>query len=426
MAVIAEHSAPTTPVPNLRPSGGVTDGIREWLLKRGILWGMTQTPLLAILGGVFFHIGSYRFLVLPMLVSFIALPVWVAYRKKVSTDPDEPVHHLHKYALWALAPAAMFSVSRIPLHYMIGIIYWHPWYDFGTALTGTALGGQDTLAVGGLLNAIQGWSIGVGFYILFKRHSLINVLLYVAVWVSALYSYTFGAYSRVGLKSPPIWHASMAWAHWWMALTLWFIPVFYARRWARLRTGQRATAVAIGALILVIPSIFAQWRAVTWEFPKQTAIDQGLFNRPNLVSLTGTPTLRSTGTDAQYSFALRLGPRDYNNWFKQVRTLDAKDINVTGTLSQNGTTIAWCDASMGSVPSPNGIVRPLSFPAALQSTKFTDIPVTCRGPAPATRTLQGNPQVTVAWHAQMTLIGGREQQTKEFTGTQTVPVSLSG
>src|SRR6266496_638038 len=357
MTIITDSPTVATTAPDRAPGG-----IREWVLKRGILWGMTQTPLLAILGGIFFHIAPYRFLMLPMLASFIALPVWVAYRKKVSTDPDEPVHHLHKYALWALVPAAMFSVSRIPLHYLIGIIYWHPWYDFGNALTGTALGGQDTLAVGGLLNAIQGWSIGVGFYILFKRHSLINVLLYVAVWVSALYSYTFGAYSRVGLNSPPLWHASMAWAHWWMALTLWFIPVFYARRWAGFAPRSRAAAVAVGVLILIAPSVFAQWRALTWEFPRQTAIDQAVFARPNLVTVNGALTLDSTGTDARYRFALRLGPRDYTNWFKQTRTLDASDITVTGTLSQNGTTIAWCTAGMATLPSPNDIVRPRAFP----------------------------------------------------------------
>ena len=417
MTIITDSPTVATTAPDRAPGG-----IREWVLKRGILWGMTQTPLLAILGGIFFHIAPYRFLMLPMLASFIALPVWVAYRKKVSTDPDEPVHHLHKYALWALVPAAMFSVSRIPLHYLIGIIYWHPWYDFGNALTGTALGGQDTLAVGGLLNAIQGWSIGVGFYILFKRHSLINVLLYVAVWVSALYSYTFGAYSRVGLNSPPLWHASMAWAHWWMALTLWFIPVFYARRWAGFAPRSRAAAVAVGVLILIAPSVFAQWRALTWEFPRQTAIDQAVFARPNLVTVNGALTLDSTGTDARYRFALRLGPRDYTNWFKQTRTLDASDITVTGTLSQNGTTIAWCTAGMATLPSPNDIVRPRAFPEALRADRFADIPVTCRGLAAAAPTEAGDSQVTVDWTAHLTLIGGRERQTTQFTGTQNLPL----
>jgi len=81
---------------------------------------------------------------------------------------------------------------------------------------------------------------------------------------------------------------------------------------------------------------------------------------------------------------------------------------------------------MGSVPSPNGIVRPLAFPAALAATKFTDIPVACRGPAAAAQALRESPQVTVDWNAQLTLIGGREHQTKQFTGTQTLPMSLNG
>jgi len=420
MAVTVEYPPPALPATETKPPESAFDGFREWLLKRGILWGMTQTPLLAILGGVFFHIAPYTILMVPMLASFVALPIWIVYRKKVSTDPDEPVHHLHKYALWALVPAAMFTVSRIPLHYLMGIVYWHPWYDFGNALTGGSLSGQDTLAVGGLLNAIQGWAMGLGVYILFKRHSLINVLLYIAVWVSALYSYTFGAYSRVGLGSPPYWHASMAWAHWWMSLTLWFIPAFYVRRWAGLKSTQRLVAVAIGALILITPSVFAQWRAVTWEFPRQTAIDQTLFNRPNLVTLTDTATSRSTGTDGRYTFTLTLGPRDYQNWFKQRRTLDASDITVTGTLSHNGQTIAWCNAHMDTLPSPNGIIRPLEFPAAFQANKLTAIPVTCMGPAAATQALSGSTQITVQWNAQMTLIGGREQQTKQFAGNQTV------
>jgi len=138
VAVLVEDRTASTS--DVQPPSGAVGGVLEWLLKRGILWGMTQTPLLAILGGVFFHIAPYPFMALPMLASFVALPMWVSYRKKVSIDPDEPVHHLHKYALWALAPAAVFSVVRIPLHYTIGIIYWHPWYDFGSALTGTGLG----------------------------------------------------------------------------------------------------------------------------------------------------------------------------------------------------------------------------------------------------------------------------------------------
>jgi hypothetical protein len=409
-----------------QPPVGITAVLRDWLLKRGILWGMTQTPVLAILGGVFFHIAPYPFMAIPMFCSFVALPIWIAYRKKVSTDPTEPVHNLHRYALWALVPAAMFTVSRIPLHYIMGIVYWHPWYDFGNALTGTSLSGQDTLFVGGLLNAIQGWAMGLGFYILFKRHSLINVLLYIAVWVSALYSYTFAAYSRVGLNSPPYWHASMAWAHWWMALSLWYIPVFFAKRWDGLKTGRRAVVVTIGAVLLLTPSIFAQWRAVTWEFPKQTAIDASVFARPNLVSVKDEPAVLTTGADARYAFTLRFGPRDYRNWFKQLRTVDAGDVHITGKVVQDGQTIAWCDTRVATLPTVNDIVRPLEFPAAVEATKFTDIPVNCLGPATAVAAVKSNPKITVDWSADMTLIGGRESQSKQFTGSQALPVSLNG
>lgn len=379
---------------------------------------MTQTPVLAILGGLFYRIQPYPFMLLPTLASFVAVPIWISYRKEVSTDPEEPVHHLHKYALWALVPAAMFSVSRIPLHYLLGIIYWHPWYDFGNALTGTSLSGQDTLFVGGLLNALQGWAMGLGFYILFRRHSLMNVLLYIAVWVSGLYSYDFAAYSRIGLGSPPYWHASMAWAHWWMALSLWFIPRFYDLRWPGLKAGQRVAAVALGVMILATPSVFAQWRATTWEFPRQTKIDMATFNRPELVTLKSRAALLSTGTDARYGFTLQFGPRDYRNWFGQLRALDASDVHVTGRLSDNGQIIAWCDTQVASLPTPNLIGRPLDFPVAMQTMKFTNIPVTCMGPAAATQKLKSNPQITVQWSAEMTLIGGREREIKQFTGYQ--------
>ena len=173
------------------PEPSVGRSLRDWVLERGVLYALIQTPIMAIIAGTpFMSVIPYTFSVLPMFAAFVILPMWIVYRKRVSTNPDEPVHHLHKYALFALAPSAMFTVVRIPLFYLMGIIYWHPWYDFGNALTGAGITGQDTLAVGGLMNAIQGWSMGMGFYILFKRHSLMNVLLYISVWISALYSFT--------------------------------------------------------------------------------------------------------------------------------------------------------------------------------------------------------------------------------------------
>ncbi len=398
--------------------------LKQWVLERGILYALTQTPILTIIGGVFYHILPYTYLALTILSSLVLLPIWITYRKRVSTNPDEPVHHLYKYAVWALPAAAMFTVSRIPLHYTIGIIYWHPWYDFGNALTGGSLSSPATLFIGGALNLLQGWAMGTGFYILFKRFSLMNVILYISVWISSLYSFDFGDYSRVGLNSPPYWHASMAWAHFWMATTLWFMPRFNRVSWPSLSLRGRAGAVGAGALIVLIPTVFAQYRSATWGAPLQARIDNTAFQKASLVTVPNSATLLSTGQDAKYAFALRFGPRDYHNWFKQLRTLDASSVQVTGRLWQNGQIIAWCNTRVDSLPTANTTVVPAGFAAVVAKLKFTDIPVGCSGPATQAQSLKDNRQITVEWSAQMTLIGGREQATRQFSGNQTVLMSF--
>jgi hypothetical protein len=407
------------------PRSSLVTPLRQWVLERGVLYALTQTPILAIIGGVFYRILPYTVLALAMLFSLVALPIWITYRKSVSTNPDEPVHHLYKYALWALPAAAMFTVSRIPLHYTIGIIYWHPWYDFGNALMGGSLSSPATLFIGGVLNLLQGWAMGTGFYILFKRFSLINVILYISVWISSLYSFDFGDYSRVGLNSPPYWHASMAWAHFWMAITLWFMARFHSIRWPSLSFNGRAATVAAGVVVVLIPTVFAQYRSATWEAPLQTRLDNAAFQKVDLVTVPNSPTLLSATQDARYAFALRFGPRDYHNWFKQLRTLDASSVQVTGRLWQNGQVIAWCATRMDSLPTANTAVVPAGFSALVAKMRFTDIPVTCNGPAAQAQTLKESPQITVEWNAQLTLIGGRETRTRQFSGNQAVLMSIS-
>ena len=114
----------------------MTTAFRDWIHKRGILYALTQTPILALLLGFFLKLAPYPVTIFAVLLSFVALPIWVAHRKAVSADPEEPVHHLPRYALWALLPVPIFSLVRIPTHYLFGMAYWHPWYDFGSALTG--------------------------------------------------------------------------------------------------------------------------------------------------------------------------------------------------------------------------------------------------------------------------------------------------
>src|SRR5262249_54461246 len=163
----------------------------------------------------------------------------------------------------------------------------------------------------------------------------------------------------------PYWHASMAWAHFWMALTLVFMAWFATRTWPRLAVRGRVGWVAGLALIVLIPSVFAQWRAATWEFPKATGIDAAAFNRAKLVVVPGSLTRRPASPDAQYGFTLRFGPRDYQNWFKQMRSLDAGSITVTARLGGQGHTLAWCTANVDQLPSANHVTRPQDFPAVM-------------------------------------------------------------
>jgi len=425
MTALLERTESTTEPPRISPVAP----FRQWLLERGVLAVLVGTPIVAIIGGLFYRVMPYPFLMTAVLAAFVAMPIWTTWRRRVSTNPAEPVHHLHKYALWALPAAAMFSVVRIPLHFTpLQIIYWHPWYDFGNALTNTPLDSQNTLLVGGLLNLIQGWAMGLGFYILFKRHSLMNALLYVAVWISALYSYDFAAYSRVGLQSPPYWHASMAWAHFGMAITLWFMASVVATRlWPKFRRPGRAGVIAVGVLIVLIPSVFAQWRAVTWQFPREAAIDNAAFARANLSLVPGSMTLVSNTTEARYSFALRMGPRNYKNWFKQQRSLDASGIEVTGQLTRNGRVIAWCNANVAQLPSANFVTRPENFAPVIKAVTYTNIPVTCRGPLATVQTTSdiSGSGLDVNWSTRMTLIGGQEVQDRTFTGHQS-SVRLNG
>jgi hypothetical protein len=406
----------TTAVP--AAEGHRLRSLRGWVIERGILYALLETPILAVLGGFFYRLVPYPFASLSVLAAFVALPIWVSHRRAVSTDPDEPVHHLHTYAVYALLPGAVFTVARIPANVLFGVIYWHPWYDFGSALTGAPVGRYSSLLAGAVLNALQGWSIGVGFYVLFKRHSLLNAILYIGVYDSALYSFVFPTYSRVGLPSPPLWHAVMAWGHFWMAVTAWFMPRFHHGLWPRLAIGARGAAVTAGAVVFLLPTGYACWRATAWQFPLAESIDRATFSRPGLLALHDGPALAQVGPEAHYRYSLRFGPRTYRNYFKQARALDAGPVQVTGRLSRDGQVIAWCSTYVPRLDSPNRILVPPDFWPALQRLDYTDIPVGCLGPPTAVSDLAAEPQVTVEWSAQVTLIGDREQRAQEFRGSE--------
>ena len=55
-------------------------GLPNWLLTRGLLYGLLEAPIFAVLAGYFFGYLSYPVAAFAVLVSAAVLPVWVAWR----------------------------------------------------------------------------------------------------------------------------------------------------------------------------------------------------------------------------------------------------------------------------------------------------------------------------------------------------------
>jgi hypothetical protein len=138
------------------------------------------------------------------------------------------------------------------------------------------------------------------------------------------------------------------------------------------------------------------------------------------------PTVMVAGSDAQYDYTLLVGPRSYRNYFNQVRALDAGPVRVGGRLWHDGQVIAWCSAAFDRLETPNGIESPPDFEPAMRRLQFTPVPVTCMGPAAAAVGLGRDPTVTVEWDVRMTLIGGRLERTRGYSGIRVASVRPAG
>jgi len=69
----------------------VTARLRVWFLQRGVLYGLTQTPMIALIVGFIFKWTTYplatTFTVLPCLM---LLPVWILYRRRSPVTLTSP------------------------------------------------------------------------------------------------------------------------------------------------------------------------------------------------------------------------------------------------------------------------------------------------------------------------------------------------
>ena len=412
--------------------------IRRWIIKRGILYALTQSPMIALLVGYFFDWLPFPVAFSVILIpAFVALPIWVLLRRTQSGDADDPAHHFHKYAVWALVPFVVYNVSRVPMHFLFGVVFWDRWFDYGYQLTGEPQSGFASLISGMVLHSLQGYVLVLGFYVLFKHHSLRNSLLYNFVFLSAMYSWIFPNFAMVATYPPSFaWYFTVWWAHFWMAIAAWLMPrLDVSRMWSRLN-GPMAKALAIAACLVLwlSPNLVVFWRVAGWQHPRQDAIERQALDEARLV-LSGAPRLiaiedvpgASGAREARYGFALRLGPRVYEDYQPAPRAVDAAAVDVTARLLHRGSVIAFCDRALAAVQSPNTFSTPEQYFPALEEMNFTEIPVICDGPAEPAQRLktEGASDVLLQWRASLTLITERNEAKREFAGTATAPLASS-
>ncbi|HEX7942582.1 MAG TPA: hypothetical protein VF488_12295 [Gemmatimonadaceae bacterium] len=395
--------------------------IREWIIKRGVIYALTQAPVVAIFAGFFFRIVPFGVAAIGEIIAFFVLWIWVAHRKAVSRDPDEPVHHVTRYALYTIVPCVAFSLARIPTHLGFGFAFWHPWYEFGSELTGLPLHHYPSLFAGAMLYSLDGVVLTLGYYVLFQKRSLVNAILYIGLYISSIYCFVFPAYARIGMQSPPMWHAVVFWAHIVMAVTAWYMPRFFERTWPRLRSLGRSAAVIAIASALVGPYAYAAVQSRALQWPKQHAIDAALFARPDLLAASDHAAVTVTGTEARYDLTMQLGSRSYKSWVNRTRMLDVRDLEITGRLLRDGAPIAWCTAHVSELPRINEAASEPDFLELVRTHDVAQIPVRCMGSSAVLRSDDLGP-VTLDWSASATLIGDRESTQRTFTGSRPLRV----
>lgn len=385
--------------------------IVEWVLKRGVLFVLLLTPVTALLVGLL-RIVPNRLGYLTLMLAFLALPIWVVLRGRLSDDPDEPVHHLHRYALYALFPYVVFSVVRIPAFYLFHFSYWAPWYTFGNGATGEPVGAISSLLPGAALYSLQGYSLSMGFYTLFKGHTLLNATLYFGLFIASLYSFVFPVFLMVGAAPGWTFHVINYWAHLWMGATAAFAPVFFARIWPRLRPGAQSAAVGGLALVWLAPYAFAFGQASFWQFDRERRIEQAAFDRITL-DLDGPLAVGRAGDETRYRITMWLGPRIYETYAHVRKAVGVDQVHLTGRLVDGASTYAWCTADTGPLPSASGVRDPEKYLPVLRAVDYATIAVTCAGP-PNSAALGA--ALTLRWDARMILHGERVTQLRVLAG----------
>jgi len=244
-----------------RETGTKAEHALRWIEMRGVLYVLTQVPMIAFIASYLLDwISFFTASLLSMVVLLGPLPLWVRHRRQRATDPEDPAHHIGRYALFALVPVAVYDFVRIPNFYLLDSPYWDRWYDFGFQLTGQPADSSSALVAGTLVHFLQGWSLALGFYVLFAHHVLPGALAYLGVFLTVVYVVLFVRYAD---SSPTVsFIYKVAWDHFWMAVAAWAMTRGYERIWLRHRRLD-PRLVTLGMACWVVPFLFAFVQAAT-------------------------------------------------------------------------------------------------------------------------------------------------------------------
>jgi len=265
--------------------------------------------------------------------------------------------------------------------------------------------------------------LNTSFFVLFRRHSLLNALLYIGVWFSSLFNFVFPVYSLAGDKLTPTWYAIDILAHFAMALTAWSMPGLWEGILPRLRFPARAGVLAGAAVLVILPYAFGIDRAVQWQFAAQAAVERAAMAQVTIGTGAGPARVTAGGNQARYEFGLQVAHRTYLNTNGLERDVGVGPVQVTGQIISSGRTVAWCYGYAGPLPSPNKVADPRSFATALAEDVRVTVPVVCYGLANSSQSAQ---QVVVEWTAQAALAGDRTQQVRDFRGQELVALDRAG
>lgn len=210
-------------------------------------------------------------------------------------------------------------------------------------------------------------------------------------------------------------HVVNFWAHFWMAVAAWAVPLLFTKVWPRLRVGRIGFVAAVFAVWLT-PYAFAFGHAATWQADRQREIERRAFDAVDL-TLSGPVRGRADGYDVQ----LELGPRHYASFARATRLVEVEVLDIDARLTGDGTSVAFCRPLTRMLPSPRTERVPARYDAAVKRLDTTAILLRCArtpsGTVPA--------DAVVEWAAQLRLRGEREARVVSLAGRQHTALAVT-